>query len=194
MASVRCRVCSLNNRDGVTKCVRCGESLSPAEPGGGVWREGDVLVVKKDAALPDRCVRCNGRADGAMLKQKYQWHHPALYILAPFALLIYALVALVIRKTATLHVGICRQHLTSRKRGHLGSALLAIAGVVSLFVAIEGGGFFGWGGLTLLLAAAVWGTIGTRLLSVKGIDDHFVRLTGAHPAYLSSLPAWGALR
>jgi len=194
MASVRCGVCSLNNREGATRCVRCGEPLSAAEPGAGLWREGDVLVVKKDAALPDRCVRCNGRADGAMLKQSYQWHNPALYILAPFALLIYVLVALAIRKTATLHVGICREHLTARKRSRLGSALLAIAGVVSLFLAIEGGSLFGWGGLLLLLGGAVWGTIGTRLLSVQGIDDHFVRLKGAHPGYLSALPAWGALR
>src|SRR5688572_2947188 len=112
-----------------------------------VWRDGDVLVVQKGASLPGRCVRCNADTRGTTLKQDYQWHHPALYILVVFGVLLYVIVAMSVRKTTTLQIGVCPNHVSSRKKGVLGSWALAIAGAFSLFAAIEGGSVFGWTGL-----------------------------------------------
>ena len=41
-----------------------------AEAGEGVWRDGNLLVVQKGAALPDRCIRCNAPAEGRRLHRQ----------------------------------------------------------------------------------------------------------------------------
>ena len=75
---------------------------SPAAAGGyypdGAWREGNVLIVRKNVALPPRCVKCGAPAEGPLMKRTYYWHDPILYILILAGILIYAIVALIVRK------------------------------------------------------------------------------------------------
>jgi hypothetical protein len=191
MATLRCPACSLTNPQGSEICRRCGTTLAVAS-GSDVWRDGAVLVLRKSAALPDRCVRCNAAANGSGFKKTFYWHHPALYLLILPGLLIYAIVALAVRKKATVFVGLCPDHHRQRRWSIAGSAVLAVLGVVFLFVAIENGAFFGWSGLAMVLAGAVWGSVGSRALAVKRIDDQFARFGGACSAYLAQFPSWSA--
>src|SRR6266446_5069294 len=49
-------------------------------PGGDVWQDRGLLVIRKGAVLPDRCVKCNAPAEGYRLKRNLAWHQPAIYL------------------------------------------------------------------------------------------------------------------
>jgi hypothetical protein len=199
MGSTTCGVCGLRNDETRTACLRCGDALGGATerlgPEGGAWREGDLVVVRKSSALPDRCVRCGAPSGSLRLRQRYYWHHPALYILAFGAVLVYAIVALAVRKSATLDLGLCAHHSRRRRRALVGGWSCAGLGVLALgtslvadkpaFVALA---------VALFLAGLLWGMLGAAPLRATHIDDDFVRLKGAGPGFLRGLPTVGAFR
>jgi hypothetical protein len=135
LPSLKCAQCGLVNFATDTSCKRCGQPLaqnagvassspqgivledgyvlppppSVGMPGSGVWRDQSKMVVSKGALLADRCVKCNAPATGPRLKKKLSWHHPAIFILIFVALLIYLIVAMILRKTAVLELGPLRE-------------------------------------------------------------------------------------
>ena len=58
----------------------------------GVWRDGDILVMHKEAVLPDRCIKCNAPCNGYRLKRNLSWHRPAWFLLIFISLWIYLIV------------------------------------------------------------------------------------------------------
>ena len=82
------------------------EGIQPV--GVGVWRHFSQLVMTKDAQLPDRCTVCNAPANGLRLKRNLYWHPPAWYLLICAGLLFYAIAALIVRKKASIEIGLCR--------------------------------------------------------------------------------------
>jgi hypothetical protein len=156
-------------------------------------RSGKELMVHASAELPAYCVKCNEDASiytgGAMVTQKYRWHHPAIYALI-FSPLIYVVVAAVLSKRATIQLPLCGNHLENRK--NTGGFLIG-AGVVSaliiFFVASAGSGFFAF---FLFLASMIGIGLSHEyfykpLRSTK-IDNDYVYLKGVDSAYLSRLP------
>jgi hypothetical protein len=197
MSTIQCPACGVANPMTYTKCRACNVPLTQAvtaEPTGDVWRDQKTLVAKKGAKLPDRCVRCNEPApEGSGYHAKFYWHEPALYLLIFCGLLVYFIVALIVRKSAVVWVGLCPRHRGARNRGRLWGTLLLLAGLLCIPVAAavdSGGAIFGWGSLVLILAAAVLAAIGNVGLRPQRIDDQFVRLKGANSDYLSMLPGW----
>jgi hypothetical protein len=156
----------------------------------GVWRNSSTLVMSKDALLPDRCVKCNAYTVGR-IKRKFSWHHPAFYFLLLFAWLIYLIVAMIVRKRATVDLGICDEH-RARRRTYIwmtwGFLLLGVAGFV-LAVMIDDGTPAALGFL-VFLAGIIFGVISTRIAYPKKIDDRFVWLKGVNKDYLDLLPQW----
>jgi hypothetical protein len=156
---------------------------------GGCWRDGDVVVVTREGDLPPRCVKCNAPAGTPIKARTLYWHHPALYVIALFALLIYLIVAVIVRKKAVLSPGLCPVHQRRRTLGLLLGWLSPIAGVVLLIM----GGSSDYcsvmvvGGL-LIMGGLIAGVVLARILYPERIDDAFVRLKGAGPAFLDSLP------
>lgn len=193
MAILTCGVCGLLNYDTRSTCLRCESSLSRLEAG--PWRDGQMLVVERDGELPARCVQCGIASGSSRLRQKYHWHHPALYLLALPALLLYVIVALSIRKSATLHLGLCQTHFARRRRAVIGGWLLASGGIGAA-IAVAGGGpdFLAAVSLALILSGAVWIARRVSPLRAVHIDDSHVRLKGAAPRFLRELPAWGGFR
>ena len=58
----------------------------------GVWREGNKVVIRSGAALPEGCVKCNAPLDRPLKRTKYVWYPPVAYLgllggLLPFAIL-----------------------------------------------------------------------------------------------------------
>ena len=155
-----------------------------------VWRNNSLLVMTKEALLPNRCIKCNAPAD-EQLKRKLTWHHPALYLLALASLLIYIVVALVVRKSATVNVGLCEHHSSARRRNVLITCALAFACVVSFVAAslLEDGTFVALGVL-LLLATAIYGIVTLRVVVPTKIDNYFVWLKGIDANYLQQFPEW----
>ncbi len=78
-------------------------------------RKGKQLVVELGAVFPDRCLKCNAPAEGFKKRFNVSWHHPALYLLVLLGLLIYVIVALVVRKTARLDIPLCPRHRALRR-------------------------------------------------------------------------------
>src|SRR3954468_23626244 len=49
-------------------------------PDAEVWEDNGLLVLRKNAVLPDRCVKCNAPAEGFRLRRNLSWHQPAIYL------------------------------------------------------------------------------------------------------------------
>lgn len=159
-----------------------------------IWRSKSVLVMTKQTELPDRCVKCNAPAP-LKLKRNLRWHHPALYILIIVGFLFYFIIAMVLSKTATIHVGLCETHAASRKRDMFITWMLVLLSFASfvLAVAIEDLSFL-FVGLMLFLGAVIYGTVKTRVVTPKRIDDHYVWLNGVNANYLHQFPEWRTVR
>ena len=170
-----------------------GQVLPYASPHGytdSAWREGNVLIVRKDTVLPDRCFKCNAPAEGQPLKKRLAWHHPALFLLIVFpGLLIYAIVALIVQKKGTVYIGLCGAH--RRRRVFLISIAWALVlGSIVLFV-LSGQyelGVLALAGIIMFLAGLIM-AVAIQLTTAKRIDDHFVWLRGAGSAFLDNFPA-----
>ena len=155
-----------------------------------IWCDNSTLVMTKEALLPNRCVKCN-EPTGERLKRKLTWHHPAIYLTVLISILVYAVIALVLRKSATVNLGLCEDHLSIRRRN---IAITWVMGLVSVFcfpvaLILEEPIALAIGCL-LLLATAIYGVVTLRVVVPTKIDDHFVWLKGINPDYLRDLPQW----
>lgn len=153
-----------------------------------VYAEGDVVVMRMGCDLPERCVLCNTRDRVRMRRKRFYWHHPAWYLLILINLILYVIVALVIRRSTRIQVGICEEHRKQRL-----ARVLAGCGVVALG-ALASVSQFQQGGLNLLLAigftilAAIVTLYLGQTVYAQRIDREWVRLKGAGSAFLDGLP------
>jgi hypothetical protein len=154
-----------------------GAAVAPAD-GGGVWRDGAVLVLSREALLPGRCVRCNEPAEEPTKSRRVYWHSPWIYLLIIINLLIYLVVALIVRKKAVVAPGLCSAHKRRRLVGIAMAWTLLLAGIALLFI----------GGTLVIVAALVVSVSVARVLRPKRIDAQYVRLKGCGVAFLDSMP------
>jgi len=166
----------------------------PATSDGGVWRDADLLVVRKGSVLPARCVKCNEAAE-RWKKQTLYWHHPGLYVLL-LSPLIYLIVVLIVRQSIALPIGVCRRHLARRRRVIFVAWLLVFGGLGTMILT---GSLVGaarrdfalpvlLSGIAMMIVGAFYGVLGARLLWPKRIDPYFAWINGASPEYLAELP------
>ena len=155
------------------------------------WRDGKILVLRPGSALPHRCIKCNAPAELPIKKRKIYWHHPAWYILIFIAILLYAVIALAVRKKAEIQPGLCATHSKRRKIGLslIWGGLLLGVGLMFAGAVDDAGALAALGGLVLLIGL-IWGSIFARLLTPNRIDKDFIRLRGAGKDFLDSLPAF----
>lgn len=209
MTSVNCSRCGTMNMPTDQSCFKCGSTLQlatrvdstqepyfphPSHGLANVWRNKSTLVMTKEAMLPGRCVKCNVPTN-ERLKRKLTWHHPALYLLILASILIYAIVAMVVRKTATVNIGFCPDHLAARKK-HLGVTwALGLGCVASFFIAAMFDDInFAFLGIVLILSTAVYGITTLRVVAPTKIDEQLVWLKGVNPEYLQEFPEWRGAR
>jgi len=158
---------------------------------GNVWRHKKDVVTLDGTELPCRCLKCNGPTSSAPLKRKVSWHPPAFYLIILFALLIYIIVALIVRKQATVSVHLCDLH-RKRRSVLIGSCWgAALVGVALIFSALtSSSGAAGLVGVLLLIGAGIVGAIFGNLVKPSKIDGTTLRFRGAGAAFLDSLPEW----
>jgi len=158
--------------------------------GANLWRRGRTLVMARDALLPARCVKCNAPAPGSGLKRSLSWHHWGIYLLILVALLVYVIVALIVRKQAKIVVGLCERHRQQR-RVFLGVAwvvsLLGVAGIVYGFATNPPLAIFGF---LIVLVGVCIGNFGARVVYATRIDDRHIWLGGTCGDFLKDLPEW----
>jgi DNA-directed RNA polymerase subunit RPC12/RpoP len=170
---------------------RLREGAMPSAAAGGLWRTGKQLVTRSETPFPDRCVRCNAPANGYRLKRQLYWHPPAYYLFILLNLLIYAIIAICVRKKAIVHIGLCDQHRVRRKWG----IVVCCSGVLIGFVMLIGGAVQGSGivavlGFLLLVGAAIYGALTGARISPARITKDNVWLKGVNSDYLAELPEW----
>lgn len=158
---------------------------------GGIWRDHQTLVMTKDASLPDRCVKCNAPAHGFRLKRNLSWHHPAIFLLIIVALILYAVIAVVFSKRATVYLGLCAEHYQRRRNLLIAGWVMLAIGPIAIIIAFANDlAAAGLIGLVLLFVSLFWLTIVSRIVKVKKIDDQLVWLTGIDENYLAQFPLW----
>jgi hypothetical protein len=153
-----------------------------------IFRDGELIVARDGAAFPDRCVRCNQSAEGFRVKKTLYWHPPSWYLLIFVSPLIYAIVAMVVRKKASFQLALCREH---RNRRRLLIAIGLALPVVTLLIVIlsEGEPASVFGLMIGVVVGLLLAIIGSQILSPKKIEDGYAYLKGARPQFLASLPA-----
>ena len=212
-SSWKCAQCGLVNFARASNCTRCGAIVSntgiqqasppgaivledgyvlpPPPSSGGIWRDKATLILSKDASLPDQCVKCNAPANGVRLKRRLSWHHPAIYILILVAWIIYVILALVLRKQATVYLGLCAEHFQRRREYQAAGWVLLAIGLISPTVAFAANyPALGLLGVLVLITSIIWLVVVTRVVTVKKIDDRFVWLNGINANYLALFPPW----
>lgn len=157
-----------------------------------VAREKRVLVMGRNALLPDRCVKCNAPAKGRRLKRDLYWHNPLIYVFLFANILIYALIAMVVRRKASVEVGLCEKHYTGRRTAIAvawGLVLAAAASIAAGATAVDMGYMVGVG-MFLLIAGLIYAAVKTPVVSARKIDKEYVWVNGVCKDYLALLPEW----
>lgn len=186
-----CARCELQNLATDWQCFKCGALLNSTD-GDSVWRKNSVLIMTRQALLPDRCIKCNEPAE-RKLKRNLSWHHPAIYLLIFAGALFYVLVAVFMRKTATIEVGLCENHTAMRRRDIMITWALGLLSVVSFFVAVQlEDPTFAGTGVLLIISAAVYGIMRVKVVTPTKIDERFIWLKGCRGDYLTAFPEWRA--
>jgi hypothetical protein len=169
------------------------------------WRDGELLMARQGAVLPDRCLKCNSPAELYQFSRTLVWVSP-WWLLALLAVgpLLYAIIYLIVRKKGKVTVGLCPRHRRKRARVITVSWLIAQAGIGS----IVGGLVISdnrtptvlgmatevlipiliVGGLLLLVVSLIGGAFGSRVLIPSRIDKNFIWLTKVSPEYLATFP------
>lgn len=168
----------------------------PAPAAFAIIRQGPKLIIPVPASgqaaiLPPLCVRCGSPADGKPVEKNFYWHHPALYLVILAGVLIYAIVALVVRKSIKVRVPLCARHAQRRSLAVTLAWVLPLAGVADIFVLSQ---FNVDGGLVALIAVVliltgiiIWAVVGYPIRP-RLIDQYRGEFTGFCETFLQQFP------
>jgi hypothetical protein len=161
----------------------------------GIWQQGSLLVMRKDAVLPDRCIKSNVPTDRKP-KRALTWHPTWVFLTILISLCVYIVIALILSKKATIRIGLSDKWFSKRVRAILigwGSVLTSIGLVVGGIAMVDQNGAFGIliiVGIVLFLFGAIYGLMAARMITPTKIDDAYVWIKGANAEYLASFPVW----
>ena len=184
--------------DDINACTTSQNDLPPAATAGeasgaGFWRDGELLLMRLDAALPDRCVKCNAPAEGCRLKLTL----PGLLSLPVF---------LLGTRLRPIQIGLCPRHRRRIVLEEMGFWLFLVLSASAAFVGIDSldprvplvrQGWLGLGllvgGVCLLICLAIfsWLLEPLKLHRFKDgspMQGGYFRLKKVDPDYLAQLP------
>jgi len=163
--------------------------------------DGIGLVMRKGCEGPNRCVKCNAPTEDYFWSKTMYWHPSWLYVLILFpGLLIYAIVALCVRKSGRISVALCPVHRSARNRNMLIAWLICFLGLGMLIglpilsssmhhsdadITVAIGVI---GGIVVLFGGLVFSAVAVPVLMPRRIDDNFLYLKRAGQPFLESLP------
>jgi len=159
------------------------------------YRQGNRLVVPKGAALPSYCVKCGQPVTGEPFKKTFFWHNPWLFLLVLVNILVYAIVAMILRKRFDLAVPMCPEHLQRRKNFLIATWVLGLGfipgGILVGSLIHDSDTAVALGFLTcflLLIAAFVTGAMSV-VMRPREITDFSATFSGACEQFLALLPS-----
>ena len=183
---MHCRSCGKNSTiPGARHCGYCGSGLD-WQP---LQRQGRDLVVWKGGTLPPYCVKCGLATHQQPVMRKFYWHSPLLYLTILAGVLVYAIVAMIVRKRFDLGVPLCESHFRLRRIWMTVSAALMLIAFPALIVGMLND-YPGTGVLiclvTLLGGAITWGIVSPILRPMK-ITDEMAVFRGADETFYGRL-------
>ena len=165
---------------------------------GGIFQKGKLLIVHKQAVLPDRCVKSN-EPTSDRLKRKLTWHHPAIYLVILFNLLVYVIVAMIVRKTAAFDIPLATRYKAARVKWMIIAWSMAFVSIALFILGIAMADRPGnplLSGLCLLqfpftlLMSLMIGIFGCRVIYAKKIDDQYAWIGGTCEEFRRMFPEW----
>jgi hypothetical protein len=165
-----------------------------------VWCNDNLIVMRKGAALPGRCILCNAVAEtGKPRRILYLnvWLQIVMLLLFlafnVLALIPIIIVSLIFRKTARVGIPVCGEHRRKRLWITIATVTLLAAsigfGVMAARIPLYQGPIFTVAAL-IFIVAFVLAIIRGQLLKAKKIDKETVILKGAKPPFLDALPQY----
>src|SRR6185295_9400985 len=106
-----CLHCGETNRADESFCFACDKELG-TKP---LRRVGAEFEADRGAVLPPACVKCGAPAEPPKKANAFYWHPQAYYLLILAGVLMYAIVAMIVRKRFELAVPMCAEHLKRRR-------------------------------------------------------------------------------
>ncbi|MCP2730852.1 hypothetical protein [Limnofasciculus baicalensis] len=161
-----------------------------------IWRAGNILVMRRGAQLPDRCIKTNQPANGKRFKAILYWHHPAIYLVILLNLLIYVIIAIFVRKKAVVYFGVSEEVLQKRRRAILWGWGVGVAGIILFFSALSLQSQLAMAifllpvGQALMLGGLIGGSARATIVNVYRIEDEYIWIRGVAKEYLALLPEW----
>jgi hypothetical protein len=155
--------------------------INPYEPPkaaihGAATRDANVVidgsylrVPRQGAVLASRCVKCNEPGSKELMRELH-WHSPWLYIMVVFpGVVIYALVAMIVRKKAAVQVSLCERHVNLRRAGIAIGWGGPVAGIAAMLALPQDIGAVVL--LVALLVGPVTGLMMARVVDARRMDD-----------------------
>jgi hypothetical protein len=172
-------------------------SYIPAPAAHAIIRDGNRLLVpnatrNQVAQLPPPCVKCGAPANGKPVNKTFSWHHPALYLLVLAGVLIYLLVAVIVRKSMRMSVPLCARHAQRRSTAVTLAWVIPLVGVADAFVLPRfgiDGGVVAMITLAMVVTGIVMWAIVDYPIRPKSIDRYRGVFTGCAEAYLQQFPS-----
>ena len=166
---------------------------------GGLWREGQLLVMDRNVRLPNICVK-SGQPAERFLARNLSWQPPWLRAMAVvFGWLIYAILAASYGKKATIHIALSEQWFQKRTMflligwiGGLTAAAIGIGGA-ALGASMKADALVAGSiivGSVAFIACSLTGSFGARMVWADLITDRHIWVGGVGEPFLQQLPPW----
>jgi len=174
-------------------------AYAPAPASIPITRDGEKLIISavmpgQTIALPPPCVKCGAPANGKPVTKTFSWHHPALYLVALVGLVIYVIVAVIVRKSIRLTVPLCAQHAQRRSLAVNLAWVIPLIGVADAFILPRFGVSDGWAVLiviaAIIIGIVIWAVVDYPIRP-KLIDQYHGVFTGLSEEYLQQFPPKG---
>ena len=156
----------------------------------GIWRDKSILIMHKNATLPYRCIKTN-KAASKKVKLKLFWDNPLLLFWLLVNILVYAIVALCLRRKAIVYVPVSEEAISKRKKKIFSIWGFVIAGVALIIIGVN---LLNVTlivvGSSLLIITIILPYLILPLVVVHKIEDDYVWLKGFCEEYLKEFPDW----
>jgi hypothetical protein len=171
--------------------------FAPASASPTIFRRASTLVIPAPGLgqlviLPPPCVRCGAPADGKPVEKTFSWHHPAVYLAILAGLLIYVVLAVVIRKSIKVRVPLCARHAQRRSLAVTLAWVLPLAGIADAIILSQfdsvNGGIVALITIALVLAGLIIWAVAGNPIRPSFIDQNRGEFTGFCDVYLQQFP------